>query len=369
VADRTEGHGTDPSELSSVLAAASAPVTAGQLEAELIFADPAASATAGIWRFGAGDWSIILKVLRHGDRGSPMWQSGEDELHWYYWKREALAYQSALLDAFSEGLRPPKCFAVFERPDGSISVWMEDLRRCSPAADWTIRRYESAAEALGRAQGCSHATYAASGTRWIGRNWLRRYVERRQSFLQVIGKPAWQHPLVRANLPPDTAERAAAIWERREDLLSLVEASPLCLCHDDLHPGNLFAQGPTTVLIDWAFLAIGHAGEDPGNLIFDAVLDFFVPPDKLDALEQAVTDGYLRGLSDTLHDVDPSLVRRAIWATGAVKYFWIPLSMVDAIDQDRMMLNRRPLDETFHIWAQVVPKIFDVADRFTTGAG
>lgn len=117
------------------------------------------------------------------------------------------------------------------------------------------------------------------------------------------------------------------------------------------------------MLIDWAFLGVGHAGEDPGNLIFDAVLDFFVPPDELAGLEEAVTEGYLQGLSETLDNVDAALVRRAIWATGAVKYFWIPLSMVDAIEQGRTTLNRRPLDEAFAVWARAVPRIFELAGR------
>jgi hypothetical protein len=357
------GHGAGPAELSAVLRSASAPVTAAELSAELIFAEPAASATAGIWRFSASGWSAILKVLRHGGNGSPLWQSGEERSHWYYWRREALAYSSGALDVFSGDLRPPMRLAVFERPDGSMGIWLEDLGEALPAAAWSIEHYRLAATALGRAQAHSHATCGDSPPAWLGQDWLRRYVERRQSFLDVLGKPAWSHPLVGEHLPPDTAEKAAEIWDEREGLLALVEASPICLCHNDLHPGNLFAEQEVTVLIDWAFLGTGHAGEDPGNLIFDAVLDFFVSPDELSDLEEAITEGYLQGLSETLGEADAALVRRAIWATGAVKYFWIPLSMVEAIELGRTTLNRRPLDETFAIWARAVPKIFELAGR------
>ena len=77
---------------------------------------------------------MILKVLRHGGGGSPLWQSGEEESHWYYWRREALAFSSGLLDAFSDDLRAPQCLGLFERPDGSVGIWLEDLRHTLPAA-------------------------------------------------------------------------------------------------------------------------------------------------------------------------------------------------------------------------------------------
>jgi site-specific recombinase XerD len=42
---------------------------------------------------------------------------------------------------------------------------------------------------------------------------------------------------------------------------------------------------------------------------------------------------------------------------GRVKYFWIPLSMVDAVEHRRTTLNHRPLEEAFAAWAQLVPQI------------
>jgi hypothetical protein len=252
---------------------------------------------------------------------------------------------------------------VFDRPDGSVGIWLEDLGHAQAAGAWDAERYRSAAVALGQAQGRTQALALGSTEPWLGRNWLRRFVERRGSFLDILGKSAWDHPLVREYLPPDTAREATAVWHEREVLLSAVEAAPLCLCHNDLHPGNLFAEGLTTVLIDWGFVGAGHVGEDVGSLIFDAILDFFVAPDDFVDLRDALTDGYLDGLADSL-EVDIDVVRRSIWASGAVKYFWIPLAMVDAVEQRRTMLNRRPLEEAFAVWAQLVPEIFESARRF-----
>ena len=44
-------------------------------------------------------------------------------------------------------------------------------------------------------------------------------------------------------------------------------------------PANLFADGDDcTVAVDWSFVGIGAIGEDAGNLVADAVLDFHVDP-------------------------------------------------------------------------------------------
>jgi hypothetical protein len=51
--------------------------------------EPVAGASAGVWRVAGDGWSVVLKLLRHGAGGHENWQSGEDENHWYYWRREA----------------------------------------------------------------------------------------------------------------------------------------------------------------------------------------------------------------------------------------------------------------------------------------
>ncbi|MGH2477755.1 MAG: aminoglycoside phosphotransferase, partial [Candidatus Limnocylindrales bacterium] len=57
-----------------------------------------ASATAGLWRVRIADRSAVVKLLAHAPAGgSPNWRSGDEESHWYYWRREAEAYRSGLL--------------------------------------------------------------------------------------------------------------------------------------------------------------------------------------------------------------------------------------------------------------------------------
>jgi hypothetical protein len=87
--------GVTAAELSEVLAANSGPdLSWPDVESHLIYENAPASATAGIWRVGVGDWSVVVKVLRQGREGSPAWQSGAEISHWYYWRREAQVYSS-----------------------------------------------------------------------------------------------------------------------------------------------------------------------------------------------------------------------------------------------------------------------------------
>src|ERR1700689_3503271 len=95
-----------PDELSAVVERMTGSPDPGRWRAEKVY-EPVASATAGIWR-GSGDaWSVICKVVHHGRDGHRNWRSGEAQDHWYYWRREVLAYRSGLPDSFAGPLRGP----------------------------------------------------------------------------------------------------------------------------------------------------------------------------------------------------------------------------------------------------------------------
>ncbi|MGH9021507.1 MAG: phosphotransferase, partial [Acidimicrobiia bacterium] len=271
---------------------------------------------------------------------------------------------SGLLAGLTPPLRAPRCYGVFDRPDDSIGLWLEDLRRGAPAAAWSLDGYRSAAFALGMAQGLVTVPGDLPTDRWLARHWLRRYVERRREFAsQFEDRDVWRLPLVADHLRVELGEQARAIWHDRERLLAVVEAAPQTLCHLDLHPGNLFAVDGDTVLIDWGFVGLGALGEDAGNLIFDAVLDFFVPVERIQALAEAVAGGYLEGLGASGWQGDTSAVVRALHATAAVKYFWILPAMLEAAGGGKATLNGAPIEECFAQWAPVVPELIAFARR------
>ena len=83
--------------------------------------EPVASASSGIWRVTLGSRTAILKLVAHSADGHPNWRSGEDPTHWYYWRREVLAYESGLLAALTGGLRAPDCPLIAPR---AMAAWL-----------------------------------------------------------------------------------------------------------------------------------------------------------------------------------------------------------------------------------------------------
>jgi hypothetical protein len=77
------------------------------------------SATGGMYRItgmaqNQGNpltWSIMLKVLSASAHGNVPAER-HDIAHPLYWKREALVYQSGLLNDLSRGLLAPRCLAT-----------------------------------------------------------------------------------------------------------------------------------------------------------------------------------------------------------------------------------------------------------------
>jgi len=333
--------------------------------------DAVPSATLGIWRVGGAGWSVVLKVVGMASGGHPNWRAGVDAGHWYYWRREADAYESGLL-AFEGALRAPRCYLVAERPDRRVALWLEDLASASPATTWAPERYRIAARHLGRAQGA----FATGAQRlpdapWLSRDWLRAYLTPRDVDMGLLGdRRAWATELARQWLPAELGPALAAMRAGQDAFLGALDRTPRTLCHFDLHPANLFGDANRdsagdrgTVLIDWSFVGIGALGEDAGNLVPDAVLDFHVGPGDVDELYDTVVAGYLAGLRDAGWDGPPEVVELALRAAIAAKFAWIAPAMLRAALDGRTTLNRRPIAETFAAWAPVVPFLVRCGDE------
>jgi hypothetical protein len=313
-----------------------------------------ASASAGIWRVAGADWSLVLKLLRPGPGGHANWQAGDTEDHWYYWRREALAYESGLLESFGGQLRPPECQLVAERSDGNIALWLEDLGGL-PGVEWAPDHYSLAARHLGQAQGEFAAGRPLPPHRWLSREWLRTYLTQRDGDLALVGDPeAWRRPPVAAWFPAPPVDELRAMRAGQDEFLAALDAMPRTICHFDLHPANLFSAGGETALIDWSFIGIGAVGVDAATLVGDAVLDFHVAPEDVDALFEHVLDGYVEGLRDAGWRGSGEQVRLGMTATTAARYAWIAPAILRAAEQEKEMLNRRPVDETLRWWAPTI---------------
>ena len=283
--------------------------------------DGVPSATLGIWRVHGERWSVVLKLIGPGAGGHPNWQAGSRADHWYYWRREAAAYESDLFSSLAGGLRAPACHLVAERADASVSLWLEDLAPMQPASEWSSARYGVAARHLGRAQGAFVARQPLPRDAWLSRNWLWSYLAQRDGDLALLEDPAaWGSPLARRWLPPELAGPLREMRRDQEVMLAALDRTPPTLCHLDLHPANLFGTADETVLIDWSFVGIGALGEDVGNLVPDAVLDFHVPAAGVDSLFTTVYEGYATGVRESGAKVADTDIELAMRATIAAKY-------------------------------------------------
>jgi hypothetical protein len=332
-----------------------------------------AAATAGLYRVHGGGRTAIVKVLAPARDAPGFWRPGGNETHWYYWRREAEAYRSGLLATLAGGLRAPRCDRVVERADGTVALWLEDLRGAAAPA-WPLTRYLLADRHLGRAQGEFLAGRPLPTEPWLSRGWLRAYVDRRD---RVAGSPggagdpsavedpaAWRHPALATWFPDPPTAALRAMRADRPWFLDVLDRLPPTVCHLDLHPANLFDGGDdTTAAIDWAFVGIGALGEDAGNLVPDSVFDFHVAPHHLVDLYDTVVAGYDAGLRDAGWSGARETVRLAMSAAIAAKYVWIAPALARAVTEDRDQLNGRPTAETVAAWAPTVRFLLDRADE------
>jgi Phosphotransferase enzyme family len=250
------------------------------------------AATLGIWRVATGSDSAVLKVVGRRAEGHPRWPASDDPGHPYYWRREALAYTSGLLDRLSGGLRAPACRAAVERADGSVALWLEDVPEPSC---WTPGLLTEVARRLGVAQAAFAAALPTEP--WLSRDWLRLYLE--------------LHDVV------DT-----------EGVLDRLDAFPHTLCHHDLHPGNVLGED-ATVVVDWAYCGLAPLGLDAGVLVADGIADSVLAPELAGDAAAAVWAGYAAGLADGGWEGPLDTVRWAYLRGTALRLSWLPVTHRD----------------------------------------
>lgn len=109
--------------------------------------------TYGVYRFEGtaqildkrAPWSLILKAIGSSSIGK------QEPSDWSYWKREALVFQSGLLNDLSGDLVAPRCFGVDEYPGQEFWIWLENIPERD--ASWSLERYGLAARHLGQFNG------------------------------------------------------------------------------------------------------------------------------------------------------------------------------------------------------------------------
>lgn len=257
-------------------------------------------------------WSLILKTILPAKKSA-------DPAGIWYWKREALAYQSGFLHHLPGGnLTAPTCYEISERPDGSMWLWMEEVKDDIPCP-WSIEQYAVVARNLGQFNGAYLTGQSLPSEPWITRNWLRKYVENAAPMIEFVRRKP-NHPTVMHMFPGDTVAQVLAVWEKRAKILEVLENLPQVFCHQDAFRRNLFARGGRTVAIDWGYMGIAPVGAELVALVAASLGFFEIPTDKVMELDRLCFEGYLQGLGDAGWKGDPKLVRTGYALSLMLRY-------------------------------------------------
>jgi hypothetical protein len=312
-------------------------------------------------------WSVVLKILRHPD-GPRIY---DDPGGANYWRREACAYESGLLDDLPAGIRAPRCFAAVPQPDQSVMLWLEDVpgRYHDP---WPVARYTATARRLGQFNGAYLAGRPLPSYPWLLREPARSWVASQAAYVRLAERPeTWHDPLLRRAFPIPVADRLLRLWREQETFLGALARLPRTFCHYDAGRHNLLprpgGEHDCTVAVDWEYAAIAAVGEEAGLLVSTPPpLDATSPADLL-SLYERVLDGYLDGLADAGWSGDPRVVRLGFTAGAALRMVFRMTTLRAVLEPARREREEqrwgRPIAELLPARAALTYALLDLADE------
>ncbi len=328
-------------------------------------------------------WSLILKITR-----SPAGRSwpdgrvapagwGTDPTHNQYWRREALAYRSGLLDDLPGDLVAPRCFGVDERSDDTIWLWIEEVHE-TERRPWPLARYGLAARHLGQFNGAYLSGRPISPEPWINRGFLRAWSSETASIALIEQADTWIHPVVHRAFPEPVAKRLLRLHAEHEDLLAALERQPQTLCHLDAFSGNLLARHDAaghehTVALDWAFVGTAAVGEEVGHLVAWSLMLGEISMTDAAELRAVVLAGYREGLHEAGWSGSAAelahAVERGASVAAALRWALIAANSVVRAAHDeraRAAMERntgRPVEEAMAQRARLVSFLLDWLDE------
>jgi hypothetical protein len=307
-------------------------------------------------------WSLILKIIR-----SPDGQDDPGSLN--YWKREALAYQSGLLDKLPGMICAPRCYAVVEKSGLEMWLWTEEIVD-EISGNMSLDQYGVVARHAGQFNGAWFDKQSLLSLPWLGKGRLRDWTGNTPPELppNVLA-----HPLVMRYLPNDMYQWMQRVWSEHDAWIDRIESQPQTLSHGDIFRRNLFARRDVhgdqqTVLIDWAFLGSAAAGEEMAPLVAGSLNFLDVANAQAAALDQVVFEGYLEGLRDAGWRGDPREVRFTYAASSILKYsvgvygvaFWVAdESQYPLLEQ----IFGHPVEELVDVWADTTRFLHHLSDE------
>ncbi|MCR8657363.1 phosphotransferase [Paenibacillus endoradicis] len=236
-------------------------------------------------------WSIILKIIKADSLEK------EESTHHNYWQREALVYESKLLDDLPNSIRAPKCYLIEEQQDNTIWMWMERvIGRYAEKSE----HFDYIARQLGRFNGDYLTTKEIPNQEWICRNWLRSWITASRMYAPSLED--YSNSLL------NDEERNIWDWYQTfsneiERNLFYLEKLPRVLAHQDMSQMNMFIVEnrqleDELVLIDWQFMSISGVGEDLAKMFGVNMSQGIIPTEKYNIFQENLYEAYINGLHD-----------------------------------------------------------------------
>jgi len=312
-------------------------------------------------------WTLMLKITR-----SDASYYSNDPSSWKYWDREALAYQSGLLDDLPGRLAAPRCFGVDHFPNKEIWIWMEAISTESTGA-WPLSRYGVAARHLGQFNGAYLSGRSLPSHSWLSHGRIEEWLVKASGVIPRL-HDYQGHPLIEMWFANDMAERTIKIWSRRQELLDGIAKLPRTLCHHDAFRRNLIAatdqnNQDITFAVDWAVLGTGAIGEEIATT-FSVTLQFLdCDAQDVELLDKFIYEGYLAGLRDAGWSGKSELVRFGFTASAALFMAlggagaWLPALMDEKEVQEIEDYLGHPIEKVVHQWSMMQAYLLNLADE------
>ncbi|MCK9861681.1 aminoglycoside phosphotransferase family protein [Paenibacillus sp. ATY16] len=262
-------------------------------------------------------WSFILKIVIPDPKRN-------DPAHYNYWRRESLVYGSHLLEHVPSNLLTPKCYAIDNKDNGYIWLWMEDVGQ--EVRPWTREDYGYVTEKLGEIQAEYLLGKPLPEFDWLNRHWMR----------------SWLHECEKYRYEPDPDTREILLSDKRvasildqyhqfepwiKDWLVSLEQLPKTFSHQDFYEQNILLhdtrqrEGKLT-LIDWQFASISGAGEDLGRFLGLGLSRGQVTVDRFKEYRDLFISSYISGLRKAGWQGDEELVRFGYLAAFSLRSVW-----------------------------------------------
>ncbi|KNF07598.1 choline/ethanolamine kinase [Gottschalkia purinilytica] len=327
------------------------------------------AATDGVYRvYGKAkvksitkDWSFILKVLSST-------QVGETDIcHPLYWKREAIIYDSTLLDTLPSKLKGPKCYSIEKQTDNSIWLWMEEL---SDDSLWSLDQYSKSAKILGNFNGEYISKKAMPNYPWLTQNGSPRATLHHLSWIKksIEDKAIWEHPMIRSAFSKSTSKHLIKLWNDSPFLLDKLETLSETFCHLDAFRRNMFfSQDNILTLIDWSYAGKGIIGTDISDLASASFSMFETNLSKPNDLFDIILESYIDGLKDVGWNGSYEKIKFAFYTISALKYgcllMWLPNISDKTSYKIWEQISKHSMEEYIHQQGILVSYLLSLSDE------